>query len=327
MYSIKGYFIVGLLFCSILVLSIGVGRIECQPKYPTRPIDVIVPFAPGGSTDLTVRVVTAALKKKWNVPINVVNKPGGNTVPASIEVYNAKPDGYTVLADGTPSCSMLPAVVKKIPFEVMDRTFLGSIGICPFVFSVAPSSPLKSMKDAEAEAKRNPDEFTWASLGGAALQDFAFRQLIRTFGVDVLKTKPVMSQGGSQSIVITAGGNVKVGGSALPSSIVALKGNMVRGLAITSKTRWSDFPDLPTTAEVGYPMVTATEYKSFACPPNTPSYVVEAWEKTLKELANDPEVVAQLKSVGMLPFYHDSAGVKEYTLREMTEIKELWGIK
>jgi tripartite-type tricarboxylate transporter receptor subunit TctC len=306
---------------------VGVERAQCQPKYPTRAIDVIVPFSPGGSTDLTVRVVTTALKKKWGVPVNVVNKPGGNTVPASIEVYNAKPDGYTILGDGTPSCSMLPAVVKKIPFEVMDRTFLGSIGICPFVFSVAPSSSIKSIKDAEAEAKQNPDEFTWTSLGGAALQDFSFRQLIRAFGVDVLKTKPVMSQGGSQSIVLTAGGNVKLGGSALPSSIHALKGNLVRGLAITSKTRWPDFPNLPTTAEVGYPMVTATEYKSFSSGPKTPSYVVEAWEKALKELANDPEVIAQLKNVGMLPFYHDSAGIKEYTQKEMAEIKDLWGIK
>ena len=327
MQSLKRYFIVGLLLCSVLVLSVGVGRIECQPKYPIRSIDVIVPFSPGGSTDLTVRVVTGALKKKWNVPINVVNKPGGNTVPASIEVYNAKPDGYTVLGDGTPSCSMLPAVVKKIPFEVMDRTFLGSIGICPFVFSVIPSSPIKSLADASDEARKNPEEFTWASLGGAALHDFAMRQLIKALGVDVLKTKPVMSQGGSQAIVITAGGNVKLGGASLPSSIPALKGNMVKGLAITSKIRWSDFPDLPTTAEVGYPMVTATEYKSFACAPNTPVQVVEAWEKALKELANDPEVIAQLKNVGMLPFYHGSAGIKEYTLREMAEIKELWGIK
>jgi len=306
MNTLKGHLIVGLIISMILAVFLGVERGQCQqPKYPSRAIDVIVPFAPGGSTDLTVRVATNALKKKWGVPINVVNKPGGNTVPASIEVYNAKPDGYTILGDGTPSCSMLPAVVKKIPFEVMDRTFLGSIGICPFVFSVAPSSPIKSIKDAEAEAKRNPDEFTWTSLGGAALQDFSFRQLIRAFGVDVLKTKPVMSQGGSQSIVLTAGGNVKLGGSALPSSIHALKGNLVRGLAITSKTRWPDFSEIPTTAEVGYPMVTATEYKSFSSGPKTPSHVVEAWEKALKELANDPEVIAQLKNVGMLPFYHD----------------------
>ena len=327
MHSLRGYFIVGLLFCSILVLSIGVARVECQPKYPTRAIDVIVPFSPGGSTDLTVRVVTNALRKKWNVPINVVNKPGGNTVPASVEVYSAKPDGYTVLGDGTPSCSMLPAVVRKLPFEVMDRTFLGTMGICPFVFSVAPSSPIMSLKDAMDEAIKNPEEFTWASLGGAALHDFAFRQLLKKWGVDVLRTKPVMSQGGSQSIVITAGGNVKVGGGSVPASTPAIKGKLVRGLAITGSQRWPDFPDLPTTAEAGYPTVTATEYKSFSAPPNTPSYVVEVWEKALKELAKDPEVLGQLKNVGMTPLYMDSVETRKYTEREMAEVMELWGIK
>jgi tripartite-type tricarboxylate transporter receptor subunit TctC len=316
------------LFLLLTIVAAGwAGEARSQEKYPSRAIDIIVPFAPGGSTDMTARVVSAYLKKKWGVPVNVVNKPGGNTVPASLEVYTAKPDGYTLLLDGTPSCSMLPAVVKNIPFELMDRTFFASIGICPFIFSVYPGSAFKSMKDVEAEAKKDPENFTWTSLGGAALQDFSFRQFLKAIGVDVTKTKPVMSQGGSQAMVLTAGGNVKVGGGAVPSSLPAISGKTIRPLAITGKNRWPDLPDLLTAVEQGFPTVTASEYKSIAGPPKTPSYIIEIWEKAFKEMANDPEAIAQLRKVGMLPFYRDSKDIKEYTINEMKEVKELWGLK
>lgn len=323
----KRWFLVGL-WSVLVIMSTGwIGDVQCQEKYPTRGIDLIVPFAPGGSTDLAMRVVSTYLRKKWGVPVNVISKPGGNTVPASLEVYKAKPDGYTLLGDGTPSCSMLPVVVKNIPFEIMDRTFVGSFSINPFVFSVHPGSPFKSMKDAEAEAKKDPENFTWASLGGAALHDFAFRQFYKKIGVDVSKTKPVMSQGGSQAIVITAGGNVKLGGGSLPASLPAINGKTVRPLAISSKIKWPELPELPTTAEAGYPTITASEYKSITGPPNMPSYIVEIWDKALQEMVKDPEALAQIKNVGAFPFYKNSRDIKEYTIRETQEIKELWGIK
>jgi len=316
------------LFSILIIISAGwVERVQPVEKYPTRAIDLIVPFAPGGSTDLTMRVLGTYLRKKWGVPINVVNKPGGNTVPASLEVYTAKPDGYTLLADGTPSCSMLPIVVKNIPFEIMDRTFVGSFSINPFVFSVYPGSPFKSLKDAEAEAKKDQENFTWTSLGGAALHDFAFRQFYKKIGVDVTKTKPVMAPGGAPAIVLTAGGNVKLGGGSLPASIPAISGKTIRPLAISSKVRWPDFPDLPTTAEAGYPIITASEYKSVSGPPKMPAYIIEVWDKALQEMVKDPEVLAQLKNVGAFPFYRNSRDIIEYTLRETQEVKELWGLK
>src|SRR4030042_314663 len=165
-----------LAFTILLILSMGLAsQGECQEKYPTRAIDIIVPFSPGGSTDLGARIVSIHLKNKWGFPVNVVNKPGGNTLPACVEVFQAKPDGYTFLADGLGSSSMLPLVVKDLPFKVMDRTFIAAMSHFPFVFAVAPDSPFKNLKDIEAEAKKDPGSFTWTSLGGAALHDYAFR--------------------------------------------------------------------------------------------------------------------------------------------------------
>src|SRR3954462_7682368 len=86
-----------------------------QPKYPTRAINLIVPFAPGGSTDVAARAMAGFLQKKWGVPGNVVNKPGGNTIPGTLQVYSAAPDGYTILADGLPMSLLLEVVVKDLP--------------------------------------------------------------------------------------------------------------------------------------------------------------------------------------------------------------------
>jgi len=326
MKRLSRWFWVGLL--SVLFTT-GVGSMEigAQDKYPSRAIDIICPFAAGGSTDLIARITAAFLNKKWGVPINVVNKPGGNTVPACMEIYRANPDGYTLLADGNPSSSMVGIVMKSIPFKVMDRTFLGMIGQAPHVPIVAASSPFTSLKDLEAEAKKSSESFTWTSLGGASIQDYVIRQFLKAIGVDVLKTKPVMSQGGSQAVTLTAGGHVKMGTATTSSALPAIKGGMVRPLAITSPTRWPDLPDVATTAELGYPTITGVQWNGISGPPNLPAPVIEKWNKDLQEMLKDPDAISNLKNVGASPFFHDTRQFREFVLKQTEEVAILWGLK
>jgi tripartite-type tricarboxylate transporter receptor subunit TctC len=204
------------------VLAIWVGQAESQEKYPTRAIEIIAPFSPGGSTDLMARIIAPFLSKKWGVPVNTVNKPGGNTVPASLEVYNARPDGYTMLMDGTPSATLVVAAVKNLPYKIMDRTFISVVDTCPMLVMVGPNSPFKNLKDLENEAKKDPGTFTWTSLGGAGNQDLLVRQWLKAIGVDVMKTKPVMSKGGTEPITLTAGGHVKIGSSTVATALPEL---------------------------------------------------------------------------------------------------------
>lgn len=324
----KNWFVLSLLsFTLIMMLNGWIGEAQSQPKYPTRAIDIIVPFAPGASTDLVSRITGAYLNKKWGVPVNVINKPGGNTVPACLEVYNAKTDGYTLLADNNPSSSMLPIVVKDLPFKVMDRTFIAMTAITPMIIIVPSTSPIKSVKELEAEAKKSPETFTWTSLGGAGAQDFTSRQFIKAIGIDVMTTKPIMSQGGAQAVTLTAGGHVKMGVGTTSGAIPAISGGMVRPLAITSKTRYPDLPDLPTTAELGYPTVTCLYWMGISGPPNLPSYLVDIWGKALQEMLSDSEVLSKLKNIMAIPFYHNSRETKEYILKETEEVAILWSIK
>jgi tripartite-type tricarboxylate transporter receptor subunit TctC len=308
------------------VLSMWVSQAESQEKYPTRAIEIIVPFSPGGSTDLMARIIAPFMSKKWGVPVNVVNKPGGNTVPACLEVYNARPDGYTMLMDGTPSATLVVAAVKNLPFKIMDRTFIAMIDTCPMLIMVSPNSPFKSLKDLEAEAKRDPEKLTWTSLGGAGNQDLAVRQFLKAIGVDVTKTKPVMSKGGTEPITLTAGGHVKIGSSTVATALPAIGGGMIRPIVVTSKTRMSQLPDVPTTAELGYPTVTSQNWHGISGPPNLPVSIVNIWNKALEEVVQDADAISKMNNIGAISFYHNARETREMVQKEIEEVRELWGL-
>ncbi len=140
---------------------------QSQAKYPTRAIDLICPFAPGGTTDLWARITAEFLKKKWGVPVNVINKTGGGGVPANLEVYKAAPDGYVMLTDNQSSCPF-HITIKDLPYNIMDRTFIAIIAVTPSVFICNPKLPWKNLKDMEMDIKRDPGNFTWATTGGGA---------------------------------------------------------------------------------------------------------------------------------------------------------------
>lgn len=316
----------------VLVLSPGLLAGWSQPavsqtKYPARPIDIIVPFAPGAATDATARVVANYLEKKWGTRVNVINKPGGNSVPANLEVYNAAPDGYTLMLDSQSSASMLHVAMRELPFKVLDRTFVASVAASPFIMIVSSKSPLKTLQDLVAEAKKDPASFTWGSLGGAGMQDFGTRQFLKAIGVDVARTKPVMAPGGAPVVTMTAGGQLKLGSSTTAGVLPAYKSGIVRPLAQTGKTRHPDFADTPTFEEAGYPSVTCYFWAGISAPPKLPREIIDAWSKALKEAFADPEFLTQLKKTGGVPFYKDDREIRAYVQAEMEEVSRLWGLK
>ncbi len=304
----------------------GEERVYSQPKYPTKPIDIIVPFKPAGGTDSVIRVIVPFLNKKWGVPINVVNKPGGNTLPGSVEVFDSSPNGYTLLADCNASSSMLGVVIKNIPFHVMDRTFLGIVANGPLALMVNAKSPYKTLDDVKAEAKRDPDNFTWASLGGISGPDFIARQFFKAIGVDVSRTKPVMGTGGTDVQTLVAGGHVKLGGTNIISAKAAIQSGLIRVLGI-AKTKDADFLNIPTFAELGYPSINHVWWVGFSGPPKIPSPIHGIWDKALREIMKDPEYLSRLNGIGFYPFYQNSSEMKEYIKKETEEVAELYGIK
>ena len=198
-----------------LALSCAALAVEASPasaqKLFSRPMELVVPFSAGASTDLGARVLAGAMEARLGVPVRVVNKPGGNTVPAVTEMMRGEPDGSTLLVDSSPASSMLEIAVKNLPFKVSDRTFINITAYTPMIFIVSADSPFKSLAEAAEAAKTDPGTFSWTSLGGAGGQDLAARQFFKAIGVDVSKTRPLQLKGGADAVTMTAGGHVRLG--------------------------------------------------------------------------------------------------------------------
>lgn len=295
-----------------------------QEAYPNRAIEMIVPFAPGGSTGLTARAVAQALEARWKVPVRVINKPGGNTVPAVQEVMRSKPDGYTVLSESPASSSMLEVVVRNLPFRSMDRTFMGMIAQTPMIFIVPTDSPIKTMDDAIAQARKDASTFSWTSLGGAGAQDYTFRQLFRSVDVDIRKTRPVASKGGSEAVVMTASGNVTIGAGSWSAISPLLASGKLRALAVASPTRFPSIPDVPTMAEIGHPSVEILFWFSVSGPPGLPDPVVKAWDEALTAISADPKFLEALTNIGMVPYVHSAERVRTMVENEKKVVESLW---
>lgn len=310
----------------IFLFTGGIASVQAQDKYPSRGIDVIVPFVPGGSTDLVGRLLAENVKKRWGVPVNVINKPGGNTVPASLEVYQAKPDGYTLFSDSQSSCSLLEVAIRDLPLKVLDRTFLAFTAASPHIFYVNAASPFKNLKDVEAEVKKDPEHFTWGSFGGVGAGDFLWRQFFKAIGVDVSKTKPVVTRGGAEIVSFVAGGHIKLGTATPTSGLPHVRAGTVKVVGV-SGFRSPDFPDVPTAVEQGFPTVTAVFWTSMSGPPKLPSHIIGKWEEAIQEMLKDQEFLSKLKNLGFVPFYLNSRNAREYVGKEMDEAAKLWGLK
>lgn len=300
------------------------GPAGAQDKYPTKPIDILVPFAPGASTDTGGRIVAAALEAKWGVPVRVVNKPGGNTVPAVNEMMTARPDGTTILVDGSPQSSMLDTVVKTLPFKVTDRTFLGIAAYTPITLFVPADSPFKTLKDVAEGLKKDPGNFTWTSIGGASGLDLAFRQLCKDVGVDVRGTKTVVTKGGSEAVTLASGGHVMLGLGTHTGAAAAMQAGKLRMIAVASHERWPSIPDVPTGKEAGYPSLNVPFWVGFSGPPRLPPHVAAAWTKALAEVLADPAVKEKMAKVGLKDLHETAEQMAARVARERTEVQELY---
>jgi len=324
MRRMRSKFLGGFLSLLIATLVVWEGQAQSQQAYPTRPIDLVVPVAVGGSTDLVGRIMANALSKKWGSPINVLNKPGGNYIPGMLYVYEAQPDGYTMMMEAN-SQSSLFVLVKNLPFKIMDRTFIGRMAFAPQVFIVGSKTPFKSLGELAEEAKRNTANFSLSWNGdGTDTTGLATRQFFKAINVDIRKVRVVSASGGGQGLILTAGGNVILSVPTLTTGVAGLQAGTVRGLAITAPKRNRDWPNIPTTAEAGFPTVTMGWRGEISGPPKLPPFVVEKWEKGMEEILRDPAVIAQLDKLGLTVSYLNSKETRETVLKEIDEVWDIW---
>ena len=314
----------GMIFVAFLVFFFAFPSLVCPAAdYPSKPITLLVGYAPGGGTDLAARLISGHLSKKWGQQILVVNKPGGNLVPCVLEMHKAKPDGYTLMVDTNGASSIQAAIMKNLPFKLEDRIFLANFLINPTFYFCATSKPWKTLKEVADYAKRDPGNFKWAALDISSTTTFSQIQFLDAIGADILKTKKMDFKGGPEVMVAGANGEVDLANYGIGPAMPLIESGKIRPLALISPQRIKRLPDLRTVTEEGFPGLTAAQWCGVSGPPKLPPEVVAKWDQELKKACADPEFIASIEKLGMIVHYLPSDAYKKMVLDENKVFSDL----
>ncbi|HEX4763702.1 MAG TPA: tripartite tricarboxylate transporter substrate binding protein [Usitatibacter sp.] len=264
--------------------------------WPAKPIKFVVPYPPGGTSDILARAVGQKLQEKWGQPVVVENKPGATGNIGADYVAKSPPDGYTMLLADIGSLAIAPSVVHGLPFEpVKDFTPIVMVAYSPHLLVVHPSVPAKDAKELIALAKAKPDSLNFAvsGLGGANhLAGIEFEQRAK------IKWSYIPYKGGSQALTDMVGGQAQVMFNGMLATYPFVKDGKLKVLAISSAKRWPTLPDVPTVAESGMPGFETGSYQGIVAPAKTPPEIVKKMHDTVMEVLATPEMKERLDKAG-----------------------------
>ncbi len=291
----------------LLVLGVfAVAAIPALAAYPDKPIQLIVPYAAGGSTDVLARAVTQVAPKHFPQPVVVVNKPGGGAIPGRLDVVKSRPDGYTLLFGYGSGEDYVVPHQRPVPYDVFkDFEAVCRISVHSVVLAVPTSSPYKTLADLVQAGKTK--EMTASVSTKGAIVDITFQLFAQKAGV---KLTTVPGAGGADAITSLVGGHVDFGGGHPSEVLPHMKAGRLRGLAVAFEKRDPSVADVPTFREGGYDVVTFGSVKGIAVPKNTPKEVVSYLEGKFKAVTDDPDFQKIMKDIGQPVLYMTAA---EYT--------------
>jgi len=289
-----------------LLLLLGITAIAAVPAlaaYPDKPIQLIVPYAAGGSTDVLARAVGQVAPKHFPQPVVVVNKPGGGAIPGRLEVVKARPDGYTLLFGYGSGEDYIVPHQRPVPYDVFkDFAPVCRLSVHSVVLAVPATSPYKTLADL-VKAGKSKDMIASVSTKGGIV-DITLQLFAKAAG---FKLTTVPGAGGADAITSLVGGHVDFGGGHPSEVLPHMKAGRLRGLAVAFEKRDPAVAEVPTFREGGYDVVTAGSVKGIAVPKNTPKEIVSYLEKTFKEVADDADFQKIMKDIGQPVLYLTAA--------------------
>ena len=279
-----------------LALAIAAPHALCQ-SFPTKPVRVIVGFAPGGNVDIPARIVASKLGELWGTSVVVDNRPGaGGSLAAGI-VAKAPADGHTLLICNIASHGINPAVYRKLPYDPLKEfTPISQIGTAPNVLVVHPSVQAKTVSELVAYAKANPGKLSIASAGVGTSQHLSIELLKSMTGADIVH---VPYKGGAPALSDVIGGQVPGMIAGLPTAIASIRSGKVRALGVTSAMRSPQAPEVPTIAESGVPGFEVTSWHGLCAPAGLPKPLLAKLNADLFQVLSTPETKQRLAEQGV----------------------------
>ena len=267
--------------------------------YPARPVTFIVPFPPGGGTDISARTVATRISGKWPHPIVIENRGGAAGIVGANAAASAKPDGYTLLIVNVGVTSINPALYPKLPYNP-DTAFAPVSLICelPFVLMASPKFAPGTVKDLVALAKANPDRVTYASSGSGGSPHLTAELFQIVTGT---RLTHVPYKGGGPAMIDLMAGHVDLLFASVLEGSGHIKAGKLKGLAVTHAKRNPALPDVPTIAEAGAPGGESGSWIALLAPAGTPQAILDRLAADVKEAVESPDVREKLIAQGAVP--------------------------
>jgi len=283
------------LFVGIAALAASFAPAQAQ-NYPTRPITLVIPFAPGGSTTIVGRGIAEKMSELLGEKIVIDNRPGAGGTVGTRAVAKGEPDGYTLLLGYTGTLAIGPSLYKNVGYDPRkDFAPVGMIGNAPNSLVVNPDFPAKTLAELIAYAKASPGKLNFGSAGAGTASHITGEYFARAAGITLVH---IPYKGTGPALTDLLGGHIPMAFAPIPASHSNVAAGKLRALAVTSPGRSGLLPDVPTIAESGFPGFDASLYYGLAAPAGTPRPVIDKLNKALREALASDEVKRQLGNDG-----------------------------
>jgi tripartite-type tricarboxylate transporter receptor subunit TctC len=288
--------------------------------YPSKSIRMVVPYPPGGPTDLTARVVAAEMSKTLGQSIIVDNKPGASGMIGAEMVARAEPDGYTFLANASLHV-INPHLYPDMRFDALkDFVPITQLAAVPLVLVVPNSLPVHSLKDLVEYGKKNPGKLNFASSGNASAQHLAGESFKVAAGIEM---QHIPYKGSSPALADLVGGQVQLMFDSMPSAMPFIKAGKLRAIAVTTLKRAQALPELPTIAESGYPGFDIATWYGYWAPKGTPMAIVNQLSQAASQALKLQSVQDQYAGMGAEPVGSTSAEFAKYNETELVKWEKI----
>jgi tripartite-type tricarboxylate transporter receptor subunit TctC len=282
-----------------LIAALAFAASACSAQttpYPTKPIRFVVPFTPGGSTDILARAVAQELTKAWGQAVVVDNVPGAGGAIGAEKVAKAAPDGYTLLMGHIGTLAVNPSLYPNLPYDpIKSFAPVAWVARVPNVLVVHPSVKATNVKELVALAKASPGRLNYGSGGNGSAANLATEYFKLQTGISLLH---IPYRGTAPAVTDLLGGQIQVLFTGAPAVLGQVKNGQLRALAVSSPTRLAALPDLPTVAESGYKDFEADQWYGVVAPAGTPREVVAKLNAQINQALNSPEMKTRLLSEG-----------------------------
>ena len=284
----------GLLLGSILVAALTAS--SAAQQFPSKPITLVVPYAPGGNVDISARVLQAGIGESLGQPIIIENRPGAGGLIAGDYVARSAPDGHTLFVGSNASILLGPMTMPKPPYQ-WDKVFapVSSLAVATNMLLVTPKLPVKSVTELVDYAKKNPGKLTLATSSGASINHFLAELLKLKTGITWTE---VHYRGNAPAINDLMAGHVDVGLMQLTDSRQHIESGTLRALAVLGPKRAPAVPDVPTIVEAGLPDVQGITFNGLFAPKDTPPAVIDKLSTAIRAALEKKEVIAKLGDLG-----------------------------